>query len=151
MCTIHADSPRKALIKLVNLALQGAPNMTQEYMAELVSETIEMVVQVNRSVDGKRQVTAIAEVVGRQGGNGRHSGPLAARPARCAPDVDGRTPRTIAREVRGRRPAVPTPEQLRILGDRSGWLRLPFRCGDLVGVRLVLVPRATGAAAETRY
>ena len=68
MCTIHADSPRKALIKLVNLALQGAPNMTQEYMAELVSETIEMVVQVNRSVDGKRQVTAIAEVVGRQGG-----------------------------------------------------------------------------------
>jgi pilus assembly protein CpaF len=68
MCTIHADSPRKALIKLVNLALQGAPNMTQEYMADLVSETIELVVQVNRSVDGKRQVTAIAEVVGRQGG-----------------------------------------------------------------------------------
>jgi pilus assembly protein CpaF len=68
MCTIHADSPRKALIKLVNLALQGAPNMTQEYMAELVGETIEMVVQVNRSVDGKRQVTAIAEVVGRQAG-----------------------------------------------------------------------------------
>jgi pilus assembly protein CpaF len=67
MCTIHADSPRKALIKLVNLALQGAPNMTQEYMAELVGETIELVVQVNRSVDGKRQVTAIAEVVGRQG------------------------------------------------------------------------------------
>src|SRR2546430_8259428 len=58
----------KALIKLVNPALQGAPNMTQEYMAELVSETIEMVVQVNRSVDGKRQVTAIAEVVGRQAG-----------------------------------------------------------------------------------
>ena len=62
MCTIHADSPRKALIKLVNLALQGAPNMTQEYMAELVSETIEMVVQVNRSVDGKRQVTALDSV-----------------------------------------------------------------------------------------
>ena len=111
MCTIHADSPRKALIKLVNLALQGAPNMTQEYMAELVGETIEMVVQVNRSVDGKRQVTAIAEVVGRQGGNGRHSGSLAARPARCAPDLDGRTPRTIAREVRGRRPAVSTPDR----------------------------------------
>src|SRR5207247_3867115 len=68
MWTNHADSPRKALIKLVNLALQGAPNMMQEYMAELVGETIEMVVQVNRSVDGKRQVNAIAEVVGRQAG-----------------------------------------------------------------------------------
>ena len=67
MCTIHADSPRKALMKLVNLALQGAPNMTHEYMAELVAETIELVVQVSRLPNGKRQVVAIAEVVGRQG------------------------------------------------------------------------------------
>jgi pilus assembly protein CpaF len=67
MCTIHADSPRKALVKLVNLALQGAPNMTHDYMAELVAETIEMVVQVSRLPDGKRQVVAIAEVVGKQG------------------------------------------------------------------------------------
>jgi pilus assembly protein CpaF len=67
MCTVHADSPRKALMKLVNLALQGAPNMTHEYMSELVAETIELVVQVSRLSDGKRQVVAIAEVVGRQG------------------------------------------------------------------------------------
>jgi pilus assembly protein CpaF len=67
MCTIHADSARKALMKLVNLALQGAPNMDHEYMADLVSETIEMVVQVSRLANGKRRVMAVAEVVGRQG------------------------------------------------------------------------------------
>src|SRR5437879_3533555 len=67
MCTIHADSARKALVKLVNLALQGAPNMSHEYIAELVSETVELVVQVARLADGKRQVMAIAEVVGCQG------------------------------------------------------------------------------------
>jgi pilus assembly protein CpaF len=66
MCTIHADSPKKALVKLVNLALQGAPNMSHEYIAQLVSETIEVVVQIARLPDGKRQVTAIAEVVGCQ-------------------------------------------------------------------------------------
>jgi pilus assembly protein CpaF len=67
MCTIHADSPKKALVKLVNLALQSASNMTQEYIAELVSETVELVVQVARLADGKRQITGIAEVVGCQG------------------------------------------------------------------------------------
>ena len=66
MCTIHADSPKKALVKLVNLALQGAPNMSHEYIAQLVSETVEVVVQIARLPDGKRQVTAIAEVVGCQ-------------------------------------------------------------------------------------
>ena len=147
MCTIHADSPRKALVKLVNLALQGAPNMTQEYMAELVGETIEMVVQVNRSVDGKRQVTAIAEVVGRQAGmvvtqdlwrRDRPGAPLiwtGVRPERCSRSSRLQACRTNSRAVR-------------ILGDRSGWLRLSFRCGDLVGVRLVLVPRAAGAGGQ---
>src|SRR5262249_11174713 len=50
-----------------NLALQGAPNLSHEYMAELVAETIELVVQVSRLKDGKRQVVGIAEVVTRQG------------------------------------------------------------------------------------
>ena len=67
MCTVHADSPKKALVKLVNLALQGAANMSHEYIAELVSETVELAVQVARFPDGKRRITAIAEVVDCQG------------------------------------------------------------------------------------
>ena len=66
MCTIHADSPKKALVKLVNLALQGASNMSHDYIAELVSETVELVVQIARFSDGKRQIMAIAEAVGCQ-------------------------------------------------------------------------------------
>jgi hypothetical protein len=40
--------------------------MSHEYIAQLVSETVEVVVQIARLPDGKRQVTAIAEVVGCQ-------------------------------------------------------------------------------------
>jgi hypothetical protein len=41
--------------------------MSHEYIAELVSETVELAVQVARFPDGKRRITAIAEVVGCQG------------------------------------------------------------------------------------
>ncbi|MBM3675478.1 MAG: CpaF family protein [Actinobacteria bacterium] len=62
LSTIHANSPRDALRRLATLALLGGTGLPHEAIREQVTVALDAVVQVERSNDGSRRVTAIAEV-----------------------------------------------------------------------------------------
>jgi pilus assembly protein CpaF len=63
LSTVHANSPADALSRLETLALMAEVGLPHEAIAEQVQRGIDLVVQLERGVDGRRQVTEIAEVV----------------------------------------------------------------------------------------
>ncbi|MBM3488318.1 MAG: CpaF family protein [Alphaproteobacteria bacterium] len=62
--TVHANSPRDALIRLENMiALAGYSLSTKAIRTQLVA-ALDLIVQVGRMRDGSRRITHITEVVG---------------------------------------------------------------------------------------
>lgn len=61
MTTIHADSPDGALSQLTMMILQGAQNLDYDNAYKLVSNMVDVVVQVARHA-GRRSITAIVPV-----------------------------------------------------------------------------------------
>ncbi len=63
LSTVHANSPGDALARLETLALMAGLGLPHGAIAEQVQRGIDLVVHVERSGDGARRVTEIAEVV----------------------------------------------------------------------------------------
>jgi pilus assembly protein CpaF len=69
MATVHANSARDAISRLVTmLSLSGAA-FSESTMAQLIERALSVVVHVTRGADGQRRVSSILEVVGRNGAN----------------------------------------------------------------------------------
>ena len=67
MCTLHANSPGEALIRLENMLLMAEARLPLSALRRQIASTIDIVVQIERMRDGKRRVVCITEVVGLEG------------------------------------------------------------------------------------
>ncbi len=64
MSTIHANTPRDALLRLENMLLMGTSEMPVQIIRQQVASGLDLVVQVERIPSGKRCVTSITDVAG---------------------------------------------------------------------------------------
>jgi len=65
MATIHANSARSAIQKLQLLPLLAGGNITHDFINPTISQSIDLVIQCNLEVDGKRRISEVALLSGR--------------------------------------------------------------------------------------
>ena len=64
MCTLHANNPRDALIRLENMLMTGSGDIPLPALRRQIAGSIDLVVQLARLRSGHRCVTSITNVVG---------------------------------------------------------------------------------------
>ena len=64
LTTIHANSPRDALSRLETLVMTGGVELPHRAIREQIASAFDLLVQIQRLVDGSRRITHISEVVG---------------------------------------------------------------------------------------
>ncbi len=64
MCTLHANSPRDALIRLENMLMMGGGEIPLSALRRQIASSIDLVVQLARQRSGHRCVTSVTNVVG---------------------------------------------------------------------------------------
>jgi pilus assembly protein CpaF len=62
LCTIHANSPQAALVKLCTLPLLAGPNISSEFVRATTVQAIDYVVQCSNTLERGRWISSIAEV-----------------------------------------------------------------------------------------
>ena len=67
MGTLHANSPREALYRLEALITLGSVHLSSKIIRDMISSSLDIVIQAERLRDGSRKVMSIAEVVGLEG------------------------------------------------------------------------------------
>ncbi|MBN8997190.1 MAG: CpaF family protein [Rhizobiales bacterium] len=67
MGTLHANSPREALSRIESMITMGGFSLPSKTLREMISTSIDVVVQAARLRDGSRKITHITEVVGTEG------------------------------------------------------------------------------------
>ncbi len=67
MCTIHANNPRDALMRLENMLMQSSGDMPLTAMRRQIVSAVDLVIQLARLRSGHRCVTSITDVVGMEG------------------------------------------------------------------------------------
>ncbi len=67
MSTVHANSPRDALSRLETMVLMGNFDLPIQAVRDQITRAIDLIVQVERSPDGKRRIVEISELVGQEG------------------------------------------------------------------------------------
>ena len=68
MTTIHANTPRDALSRLETLVLTSGIELPTRAIREQIASAFDLIVQLERMVDGTRRITAISEVIGMESG-----------------------------------------------------------------------------------
>lgn len=63
MTTLHANSPLDALLRLETMAMMGTPNVSPGLVRRQIISAIDLVLSVDRIVDGTRRIIAISEVI----------------------------------------------------------------------------------------
>jgi pilus assembly protein CpaF len=64
MATIHANTPRDALMRLESMVAMGGLTLTEKTVRSMIASAIDVVVQVTRMSDGTRKITSISEITG---------------------------------------------------------------------------------------
>jgi pilus assembly protein CpaF len=64
LTTIHANSPRDALSRLETLVLTAGVELPHRAIREQIASAFDLLIQIERLVDGSRRITAISEVLG---------------------------------------------------------------------------------------
>lgn len=67
LTTVHANTPRDALVRLENMIGLAGYNVQQKALRQQIASVISVVVQVSRLSDGRRKVTSIQEITGMEG------------------------------------------------------------------------------------
>ncbi len=67
MTTLHANTPRDALIRLESMVMMANANLPLYSIRRQVASAIHLIVQVERMRDGARRVTHIVEIAGMEG------------------------------------------------------------------------------------
>src|SRR5674536_272251 len=67
MGTLHANNPREALSRLESMITMGGFSLPSRTIREMITASIDVVIQVARLRDGTRKITHITEVMGMEG------------------------------------------------------------------------------------
>jgi pilus assembly protein CpaF len=67
MATIHANAPRDALTRMMAMIGMSGLNVSESVVSQMIARALDLVVQLQRSTDGKRRVVSISEVTGTEG------------------------------------------------------------------------------------
>ncbi|UXI03627.1 CpaF family protein [Photobacterium sp. TY1-4] len=67
MCTLHANTPADALIRLENMLLLAEARLPLPALRRQIASTLDVVIQIERMRDGRRRVVGITEVIGLEG------------------------------------------------------------------------------------
>ncbi len=67
MTTIHANTPRDAVVRLEQMVGMAGFKMTESTIRSQIASAIKIIVQLQRFPDGKRRVTSISEITGMEG------------------------------------------------------------------------------------
>jgi pilus assembly protein CpaF len=67
MGTLHANNPREALSRLESMITMGGFSLPSRTIREMISASIDVVIQAARLRDGSRKITHITEVMGMEG------------------------------------------------------------------------------------
>lgn len=65
MGTLHANSPRDAIVKLQTLPLLAGENISHKFIAPTVASAIDLIVHTTLDVNGVRRIKEVASVTGR--------------------------------------------------------------------------------------
>ncbi|CZQ80875.1 type ii secretion system protein e [Trichococcus palustris] len=67
LTTIHANTPRDSLSRLETMVMMSGIELPSRAIREQVASAIDLIVQVERMIDGTRKVTKISEIIGLEG------------------------------------------------------------------------------------
>ncbi len=67
MGTLHANSPREALSRLESMITMGGFSLPAKTIREMITGSVDIIVQATRLRDGSRRITHITEVLGMEG------------------------------------------------------------------------------------
>ena len=67
MGTLHANSPREALSRLESMITMGGFSLPAKTIREMITGSVDIIVQAARLRDGSRRITRITEVLGMEG------------------------------------------------------------------------------------
>jgi pilus assembly protein CpaF len=67
MGTLHANSPREAMSRIESMITMGGFTLPSRTIKEMISTSIDVIVQAARLRDGSRKITQITEVIGMEG------------------------------------------------------------------------------------
>ncbi|MCC6278200.1 MAG: Flp pilus assembly complex ATPase component TadA [Oligoflexia bacterium] len=67
LSTVHANSPREAIKRLVNLCSMAKEAPSEKAIMEQITSAVDLIIQISRLSDGSRKILSITEVVGMQG------------------------------------------------------------------------------------
>ena len=67
MGTLHANSPREALSRLESMITMGGFSLPSKTIREMVTSSVDVIIQAARLRDGSRRITHITEVMGLEG------------------------------------------------------------------------------------
>ena len=67
LTTIHANSPRDALVRLETMVAMSNLNLPDSAVRQQLASALDVVVQVSRMSDGSRKLTHVSEITGMEG------------------------------------------------------------------------------------
>jgi len=67
LTTIHANSPRDALLRLETLVAMAGMNIPNEAIRRYISSALQIVIQIARLIDGSRKLISLSEITGMEG------------------------------------------------------------------------------------
>jgi pilus assembly protein CpaF len=67
LTTIHANTPRDALMRLETMVAMANFDIPSEFVRRFISSAIDIVIQVSRMVDGNRKLISLQEITGMEG------------------------------------------------------------------------------------
>jgi pilus assembly protein CpaF len=67
MTTVHANTPREVLSRLETMVLMGGVELPQRAIREQIVMAVGLIVQLQRTIEGRRVISSITEVQGMEG------------------------------------------------------------------------------------
>ena len=67
MGTLHANSPREALSRIESMITMGGYSLPSRTIREMITSSVDVIIQAARLRDGSRRITHITEVMGMEG------------------------------------------------------------------------------------
>jgi pilus assembly protein CpaF len=67
MGTLHANSPREAISRLESMIMMGGFALPPKTIREMITGSIDVIIQASRLRDGSRKITHVTEVIGMEG------------------------------------------------------------------------------------
>jgi pilus assembly protein CpaF len=68
MTTVHANTSRDALIRLETMISLSSVTIQEKAMRQMISSSLDLIIQMARHMDGSRRLTALSEITGMESG-----------------------------------------------------------------------------------